>query len=180
MGRNDIARLTAHFSKNDPLVITIITMSDRAHAGEYEDEGGPAIYGAVTNFFNDLGIAHVTDRILLPDEPVDLRSTLITSRENGVHVVFTTGGTGVGPRDITPDVVLELSDKTIPGIMELIRVKYGMEKPLAALSRTIATVMGKTLVFTLPGSPKGVAEYMNEILKTIDHLLCIVHGIDDH
>jgi molybdopterin adenylyltransferase len=180
MRQNDIARLVTHFSEENPIRIQIITMSDRAHSGEYEDEGGPSIQMSIDGLFKDLDISYQISSRILPDDAALLEEALIQSKNNGVHAVFTTGGTGIGPRDITPDVVLKLADKTIPGIMEIIRVKYGLEKPLATVSRTVATVMGATLVFTLPGSPKGVSEYMTEILKTFDHLLCVLHGIDKH
>ena len=180
MERSDIARLAQHFSEARPLCIEIITMSDRAHSGEYVDEGGPLVRNALDAFLKDVGIAHSISVRILPDEALELEEALVGMREEGVHAVFTTGGTGIGPRDVTPDVVLKLADKTIPGIVEVIRVKYGSEKPLAALSRTVVAVLGETLVYVLPGSPRGVAEYMVEILKTFDHLLCVLHGIDVH
>ena len=71
-------------------------------------------------------------------------------------------------------------DKQLPGIMELIRVKYGMEKPNALLSRGVAGTIGKTMVYTLPGSVNAVTEYMGEITKTMDHTLFMLHGIDKH
>lgn len=180
MGQRDIARLAENFGGYHPLRIEVITMSDRAHAGEYEDAGGPAIVEALESFFAGTGVVCKIGVRVLPDDAVDLEAALTSLRDGGTHAIFTTGGTGIGPRDVTPDVVLKLVDKVIPGVMEVIRVKYGLEKPLAALSRTVAGVMGNTLVFTLPGSPKGVAEYMGEILKTFDHLLCVLHGIDEH
>jgi molybdopterin adenylyltransferase len=180
MQLHDVASLIQHFSADNPMRIEIITMSDRAHAGEYEDAGGPAVQKALDDVYGAIGLAYRISTRILPDDATVLESVLTESRDAGVHVVFTTGGTGVGPRDITPDVVLKLADKVIPGIMELIRVKYGKNKPLAALSRTVAALMGTTLVFALPGSPRGVSEYMVEILKTLDHLLCVVHGIDSH
>jgi molybdenum cofactor synthesis domain-containing protein len=95
-------------------------------------------------------------------------------------LVITTGGTGVGPRDITPEVVKELLDKEIPGIMEMIRMKYGAEKPNALLSRGVAGLMGNAFVYTLPGSVKAVNEYMSEITKTLKHLYLMRMGIDSH
>ncbi|HEX7584798.1 MAG TPA: molybdopterin-binding protein, partial [Prolixibacteraceae bacterium] len=95
-------------------------------------------------------------------------------------VIFTTGGTGIGPRDYTPDTIRPLLDKEIPGIMELIRVKYGMEKPAALLSRGVAGVSDKTLIYCMPGSVKAVTEYCNEILPTIEHSLYMLEGIDSH
>ena len=95
-------------------------------------------------------------------------------------MIFTTGGTGIGPRDFTPEVVKTVMDKEIPGIMELIRIKYGQEKPNALLSRGVAGVMGNSLIYSLPGSVKAVNEYMSEITKTLQHLIFMLFGLDVH
>ena len=94
--------------------------------------------------------------------------------------VFTTGGTGIGPRDFTVDKIKPMLDKEIPGIMEMIRMKYGAEKPNALVSRSIAGVMGQSLLFSLPGSVRAVDEYMTEILKSLMHLVYMLHGLDRH
>ena len=180
MGQRDLGRFAEQFTSTNPIRIHIITMSDRAHKGEYADQGGPAIREAIEAFFKDTGIGINITNTILPDEAPQLKAALRDARDSGTHAVFTTGGTGVSPRDVTPDVVLRMADTTIPGIMEVIRVKYGMENPRATLSRTVAAVMGQTLVYTIPGSPKGVVEYMDEILKTFDHLLCVLHGVAQH
>ena len=101
-------------------------------------------------------------------------------RSSFYNIIFTTGGTGIGPRDITTDTVRPMLSKEIPGIMEFIRVKYGMEKPNALLSRSLAGIIGKSLIYTLPGSVKAVDEYIDEILKTIDHTVMMQYGIDKH
>ena len=180
MGQRDLGFLAEQFNSTNPLRIHIITMSDRAHKGEYQDEGGPAIRVAIEAFFKGTGIGVNITNTILPDEAPQLKAALRDARDSGTHAVFTTGGTGVSPRDITPDVVMNMADTTIPGIMDVIRVKYGMENPLAVLSRTVAAVMGTTLVYTIPGNPKAVDEYMEEILKTFDHLLCVLHGVSEH
>lgn len=180
MAQRDLSRLAEKFGDTKPLQIHIITMSDRAHKGEYHDKGGPAIREALEAFFAVTGVGVNITNTILPDEAPPLKAALKEARDSGTHAIFTTGGTGVSPRDITPDVVLRMADTTIPGIMEVIRVKYGMENPRAALSRTIAAVMGNTLVYCIPGSPTGVNEYMEEILKTFDHLLCVLHGMAEH
>jgi molybdopterin adenylyltransferase len=94
--------------------------------------------------------------------------------------VVTTGGTGIGPRDITPDVVMALADRLVPGVMEAIRVKFGAEHPGALLSRGVVAVRGRTLIYTLPGSVRAVEEYLGEILQTLEHALCMLHGLDTH
>ena len=105
---------------------------------------------------------------------------LISSASQNYHLIFTTGGTGIGPRDITVDTIAPMIEKEIPGIMEMIRVKYGMEKPNALLSRGIAGIIGKSLIFTLPGSLKAVNEYMKEISKILEHSIYMQYGVDIH
>jgi molybdopterin biosynthesis enzyme MoaB len=95
-------------------------------------------------------------------------------------MIFTTGGTGIGPRDITVDVISSLLTKEIPGVMEFIRVKYGAENPAALLSRGKAGISGKSLIYTLPGSLKAVDEYMSEILKTLKHTFLMLYSVDAH
>lgn len=163
-----------------PLCIGVITMSDRASRGEYEDRSGPKVKELLEEFFAGKRWHHRIEVKLLPDDTECLRKELEVVREEEVGAVFTTGGTGVGPRDITPDVVARLIDKEVPGIMEHIRVKFGARKPNALLSRGIAGIMGQTLVYTLPGSVKAVEEYMGEILKTFEHLILMIHGVDVH
>ena len=97
-----------------------------------------------------------------------------------MDVVFTTGGTGVGPRDVTPEVAAGVCEKLIPGIMEHIRVKFGADEPNCLLSRGIAGLAGGTQIYTLPGSVRAVEEYAAEILQTLEHVLLIRHGLDVH
>jgi molybdopterin adenylyltransferase len=158
----------------------IITLSDRASRGEYMDLSGPAIAKMINEFFDKKDIAIEIENVIIPDDPQKLSSLLIEFRNQGIEVVFTTGGTGIGPRDFTPDVVKPLLDKEIPGIMEIIRVKYGSTKPAALISRSIAGVSGNTLIYSLPGSPTAVSEYCQEILPTIIHSIKMILSIDDH
>ena len=163
-----------------PLRFLILTLSDRASRGVYEDRSGPKIRECLEGFLGDKRWHAEFESRIIPDEAAVLRTELESARASGVDVVFTTGGTGIGPRDITPDVVMAMADKLIPGIMEHIRIKFGVEKPNALLSRSVAAVLGQTLVYTLPGSVKAVAEYMGEILKTLEHLIFTLHGLDTH
>ena len=163
-----------------PFCVRVITMSDRAHSGEYEDRSGPKIVEILEEFFKDKRWHLEVSAAVLPDDAEQLRDAVTQAQEDAVDVLITTGGTGVGPRDITPDVVLGMIDKEIPGIMENIRIRFGSEKPGALLSRGVAGVMGQTQVYTLPGSVKAVTEYMGEILKTLEHLVRMLHAIDTH
>jgi len=125
-------------------------------------------------------VRYQVEHIIIPDDSQQLEEHLTKAKNNTVDVVITTGGTGIGKRDITVDTVRPMLDKEIPGVMEMIRMKYGIEKPNALLSRGVAGVMNDSLVYTLPGSVKAVNEYMTEILKTMQHLIYMLHGIDAH
>ena len=160
--------------------VSIITLSDRASGGIYEDRSGPKIREMVKFFFTERNERFEIHNALIPDDAEALKKLLLQQKNNGADFLFTTGGTGIGKRDITVETVSGMLDKQLPGIMELIRVKYGMEKPNALLSRGVAGTMGKTIVYTLPGSVKAVSEYMSEIVKTMDHALFMLHGIDKH
>jgi len=160
--------------------IMVITLSDRASAGEYADRSGPEIESIAGEYFKGKGLQFQVEKRIIPDDPDELRHTIDQAMNEQFDVIITTGGTGIGPRDFTPDVVKELLDKEIPGVMELIRIKYGSEKPNALLSRGVAGVIGNTLVYTLPGSVRAVREYMEEILKTMHHLMFMLRGIDVH
>ncbi len=158
----------------------VITLSDRASTGEYDDRSGPAIKRFLEGHFGLLKRGIRTDNVIMPDDKVKLRDLLERSCRGQYDFIITTGGTGVGVRDICPDVIRPMLDKEIPGIMEMIRVKYGAGKPNALLSRGVAGLMGSAFVYTLPGSVRAVNEYMTEIVKTMDHLLYMYHGIDAH
>ena len=159
--------------------IHIITLSDRAHSGEYEDLSGPKVRELIAEFFNSTGWSYNITLALIPDD-ADALTNLLISAGNNCNIIFTTGGTGIGPRDITVETVKPLLTKEIPGIMEFIRIKYGAEKPNALLSRGVAGITGKSLIYTLPGSLRAVEEYMTEILKTLLHTIYMQYGIDKH
>ncbi len=157
----------------------IITLSDRASKGEYEDRSGPKVKELVTAFFEMNRFHHEIDTMIIPDDEQQLEK-IVKEAKDSYDFVFTTGGTGIGPRDITVDVVQPLLDKEIPGIMDMIRMKYGMKKPNALISRSVAGVMGQTMIFTLPGSVRAVNEYMTEITQVLRHLVLMLHSIDAH
>ncbi len=157
----------------------IITLSDRASKGEYEDRSGPKVTEAITTFFEMNKFHYEVENVIIPDDATELNK-LISEAKGNYDFVFTTGGTGIGPRDITVDVIQPLLDKEIPGIMDMIRMKYGMKKPNALISRSVAGIIGQTMIFTLPGSVRAVNEYMSEITGVLRHLLLMLHSIDAH
>jgi molybdopterin adenylyltransferase len=160
--------------------IRIITLSDRASAGEYEDLSGPEIEALLAVGFASTHWRAAFDRTLIPDDAAQLKQQIEQAKEDGVEAIFTTGGTGIGPRDITPDVVGPMLDRELPGVMEFIRMKHGERLPSALLSRSVAGTIGNMLVYTLPGSVKAVREYTEEILRTLPHSLLMIHGINAH
>lgn len=157
----------------------IITLSDRASKGEYADRSGPRVKELIETFFDMNNFKFEVDNVVIPDDETQLKK-LVSEAKNNYDFVFTTGGTGIGHRDITVDVVKPLLDKEIPGIMDMIRMKYGMEKPNALISRSVAGLMNNTMIFTLPGSVRAVNEYMVEITKVLRHLVLMLYGIDAH
>lgn len=163
-----------------PLQIRVITLSDRAAAGVYEDRSGPRVEAMLAEHFaQSHWNARVTRRVI-PDEPSQLKGLLKEAIEERADVVMTLGSTGVGPRDIAPDAVLAVCDRTLPGVMEFIRMKYGEAIPSARLSRSVAGVAGVTQIFTLPGSVRAVEQYTEEILKTLEHTVFMLRGDDIH
>ncbi len=163
-----------------PLKFRIITLSDRAFAGEYADRSGPQVRELLEAFLAGKRWHPQIEQAILPDDADRLQAELVDAMDDGVDVIFTTGGTGVGPRDITPETVAGICHKLIPGIMEAIRIKFGAQNPNALLARGVAGVCGQTLIYTLPGSVRAVEEYLGEILLTMEHLILMLHGLDVH
>lgn len=157
----------------------VITLSDRAAEGEYDDLSGPEAEKMLKEYFSDISWSLETETVIIPDDRARLRQ-LLNEYSQDNNIIITTGGTGIGPRDITVDVVKDLINIEIPGIMDHIRLKYGSEKPNALLSRSVAGIMGNCLVYTLPGSVKAVREYMTEILTTLQHTIYMQYGVDVH
>jgi molybdenum cofactor synthesis domain-containing protein len=160
--------------------VLVITLSDRAASGVYSDRSGPRIREILELFFAGQSIAATIEQKLIPDDALQLRAEILRGVQEGVDVIFTTGGTGVGPRDITPDTVAPLCNRLIPGIMEHIRTRFGAANPRARLSRAVAGVAGRTQIYTLPGSVRAVEEYMPEILVTLEHIADVLRGEDTH
>ncbi len=162
------------------LSVKIITLSDRAAAGAYADRSGQLVRQRMEEFFPPRHWQLEIDMKILPDEKSLLDVALSEGLSAGADVIFTTGGTGIGPRDITPEVVSAHCEKFIPGVMEHIRLHYGAANPRAWLSRSVAGVAGRTQIYALPGSPKAVDEYLREIFKILEHVVYTLQDLDPH
>lgn len=160
--------------------VKVITLSDRASQGVYEDKSGKVLINLLEKFFDQENRNVRIDYQLIPDKKKKLKQLLNDSVNSKFDILITTGGTGIGRKDITSDVMATFIDKEIPGIMEYIRHKYGEEKPRALISRSIAGIKNRTLLFALPGNPKAVVEYFEEIKKHFFHLIYMLHGLDVH
>ena len=162
------------------LKIHIITLSDRASNGEYKDLSGPFVKKTTEEFLQSKNRHFDFTTSIIPDDEFLLSAEIKKTVADNYDIIITTGGTGIGKRDITPDVVKPMLEKEITGIMELIRVKYGMKKPNALISRAVAGTINNSLVYTLPGSVKAVKEYLAEILPTIEHSIYMMKELDLH
>ncbi len=160
--------------KGAPFTAAWITLSDKGAAHEREDRSGPLIGEILTGAGYD-----VLEGLLLPDGMEPLMTELKRlADEKKVNVVFTTGGTGFSPRDVTPEATLAVCDRLAPGIAEAVRA-YSMTKtPTAMLSRATAGIRGETLIINLPGSPKAVRECLEFLLRPLAHGLEILLGRD--
>jgi len=163
-----------------PLEIRVITLSDRAAAGVYEDRSGPRVEAMLAEHFAQSHWNARVSRVVIPDDADQLKRLLVKAVEASVDVVMTLDSTGIGPRDIAPEAVSSVCDKAMPGVMEFIRMKYGEAIPSARLSRSVAGVAGRTQMYTLPGSVRAVEQYTQEILKTLEHAVHMLCGDDIH
>lgn len=156
----------------DPVTIGIVSISDRASTGAYEDKGLPALQDWLTRALkNPIRF----EPRLIPDEQATISQTLIELVDAGCALVLTTGGTGPAPRDVTPEATLAVADKTMPGFGEQMRQISLAFVPTAILSRQVAVIRGQSLIINLPGQPKAIAETL-EGLRAADGSQK-VHGI---
>jgi molybdopterin adenylyltransferase len=149
--------------------VGIITISDRAARGQYDDLGGPALrQAAVARGWK------VLVETLVPDERRDIQRAIREQIVKGCHVVLTTGGTGVGLRDVTPEAVLEIATRELPGFGEAMRMESMKITHNAILSRSLAAVVDKSLVICLPGKPSGAVECLGFVAAAVPHCIDVL------
>lgn len=152
------------------LSVLVVTVSDRASRGEYPDESGPAVEKVLLRAHSDW---RVTRRIVA-DEGDELTAAL---REGLAYdVVLTTGGTGIGPRDITPDVTAAHCERALPGVAEMLRAESRVETAMAVLSRAFAGTRGSTVYVNLPGSVKGAGSCTAMLVPILGHAVAMLAG----
>ena len=148
----------------------ILTVSDKGAAGERPDTAGPVLRGLL-----EAAGADVLHTLIVPDE-VDLISETVSKWSENVHLILTTGGTGLSARDVTPEALTRIADRVVPGIGELMRLESLKHTPNAALSRGLAITRGKCLIVALPGSERGARQCFEAIKPALSHALEILNG----
>ena len=158
----------------EELKVGLVSISDRASTGIYEDKGIPAL----KEWF-DAALASPwrLESRLIPDEQAIIESTLIALCDQaGCHLVLTTGGTGPAPRDVTPEATLAVADKVMPGFGEQMRAVSLKYVPTAILSRQVGAIRGKTLILNLPGQPKAIKETLDGVFAAVPYCLDLIGG----
>ena len=152
--------------------VAILTVSDRCAAGQCEDLSGAALSEMLSAAPFEL-----CERTLVSDEAEAITAELVRCADQAkVDLVLTTGGTGLGPRDVTPEATVACCDRRVPGIAELLRAESLKHTPYAILSRGVAALRGRTLVVNLPGSPEAVRECLDAIRDVLPHAVEMMHG----
>ena len=152
--------------------VGIITVSDRASAGHYEDLGGPALEKAVEGYGWIIGKS-----VVVPDDKDSIQKAIWAHVRAGFQLILTTGGTGVAPRDVTPEAVKEIASRELPWFGEIMRMESMKITPNAILSRSLACVVEASLVVSLPGKPSGAVECLGFVVGTIPHCIKVIQGV---
>jgi len=161
-------------SDEGPPRIGIVTVSDRAHTGEYEDLSGPAIEAALRDY---LATECTFERCVVPDEVPRITAAIRELAAGGASLVCTTGGTGPAPRDVTPEAMEEVCEKMLPGFGELMRkASLDVGVPTAILSRQSAGIVGRTLVVNLPGKPGSIRVCLDAVFPAIPYCIDLIGG----
>jgi molybdenum cofactor synthesis domain-containing protein len=158
------------------MLIAVLTISDRCSAGVMADTAGPAVVARLKDQWPQ---AEILTRLLKDDEDA-VAATLEELCAQGAALVLTVGGTGLGPRDRTPEATLRVIDREAPGLAEAMRTKGAQQNPFAWLSRGVAGLRGSTLIMNLPGSRRGAEESWDAIESLVKHALEVVSGGQTH
>lgn len=153
------------------LTARVITCSDSASQGQREDTSGPAV--------RDLLVSHhfvVDETVIVPDSIPAIAQEIERAVDAGIRLIVTTGGTGLSPRDVTPEATMSVCDRLVPGFGELMRLRSLEKTRMAPLSRAQAATRGSALVVNLPGSTKGAVENLDAVLHLIPHALELLAG----
>jgi molybdenum cofactor synthesis domain-containing protein len=154
----------------------VLTISDSVSAGTRADRSGPAVRERLEQLGWSVSVMEA-----IPDETSEIAARLSTLADGGqVFAIFTTGGTGVASRDVTPEATRAVIDREIPGLGELMRASGRQATPLAVLSRSVAGTRGRVLIVNLPGSPKGAVESLDAIVGLVPHVLELLRGRTEH
>jgi molybdenum cofactor biosynthesis protein B len=153
----------------------VITVSDRASAKKMPDESGPALVRILKQ-----GHFEASGPEVVPDDQKKITDALVAAVTGGADVVVTTGGTGLGPRDVTPQATAAVIDYEVPGIAEAMRSAGAGSTPMAALSRAMAGVSGRALIINVPGSVKGATESLESVMPVLGHAVRLLRGDTSH
>lgn len=154
----------------------VLTISDSVTSGTRTDRSGPAVRERLEQLGWKVSVTQT-----VPDEAPEIAARLAALADSGeVSAIFTTGGTGVAARDVTPEATRTTIDREIPGLAELMRARGRESTPLAVLSRGVAGTRGQVLIVNLPGSPKGAIESLNAIVEVVPHVLELLRGHTNH
>ena len=153
----------------------VITISDRVSAGKAEDTSGAALVRILKE-----ADFEIVGRAVVPDDAQEIADAILAAVNHGADVVVTTGGTGLGPRDVTPQAMATVIDFEVPGFGETMRRAGAASTPMAALSRSMAGVRGHTLIINVPGSPRGAAQSLEAVMPVLAHAIKLLHGHTAH
>jgi molybdenum cofactor synthesis domain-containing protein len=153
----------------------VVTVSDGAFRGKREDKSGAALVGMLRRDGFE-----VADPQVVPDEAERISEAVMSAVTRGADLVVATGGTGLGPRDVTPQAIAALIDYEVPGIGEAMRRAGESSTPMALLSRSMAGVRGRALIISVPGSPKGATESLEAVMPIVGHAIQLLRGDTAH
>jgi len=161
-------------STPEALTAAVITVSDSCARGERKDLSGPAVADILKK--HDFTIAGTAT---VPDEQATIQQTLLSWADRA-RLVVTTGGTGIAPRDVTPEATRAVCERLLEGVAERMRAEGAKKTPLAALSRAVCGVRGKSVILNLPGSPAGAAQSLQSVIELLPHALQLLSGNTRH